>query len=398
LTLVGHVDGLSRYAVAGWAADTESPERAVGITICVNGQNIAQVTANLPREDLRRIGNFGSGKHGFSFAFDPRIAEESQVLVKYSETADTLPNGVAKIPAESPQFIAPELTPSRLKPLLLTAHARSGSTIFMKILADHPKISVVNLPPYEVKLLEYYSAVYRVLTSRGDREHSSTPENLESNTFFVGFNPFFDISCLRAFKSPDTMYDYFERTASDILKRPIRETIEGFYEKITEDLGKKSSLYFAEKSDIFSRSRIISRKIFPDLHEIVLVRDLRDVLCSSRSFFKQPERAVAPIKEYADKILNLYRENNDDIIFIRYEDIIARGGVGVLDKVSEYLRIDAFTELSKEEAAKTFHGHGTSASPEASIGRWRNELTDEERKFFESELTDFFKSFGYEIA
>jgi hypothetical protein len=41
-------------------------------------------------------------------------------------------------------------------------------------------------------------------------------------------------------------------------------------------------------------------------------------------------------------------------------------------------------------------GHGTSGSPEASIGRWRNDLSPEFRLAVEEKFGDLLREFGYE--
>jgi len=186
--LRGHVDGLSRYAVRGWAADDEQPERPVEVSISLNGAEVTRVVADHPREDLRRLGNLGEGKHGFSYKFTPPIptTKHCLIVVTYAGTTEILPMGSITLTAKDPEFIAPEVVRHGAQPLLITGHARSGSTIMMRRLVEHPQIAVANLHPYEIKMMAYYSAAYRVLTAQGDRLFSSSPETLESNKFFIG--------------------------------------------------------------------------------------------------------------------------------------------------------------------------------------------------------------------
>jgi hypothetical protein len=396
--LRGHVDGLSRYAVRGWAADDEQPERPVEVSISLNGAEVTRVVADHPREDLRRLGNLGEGKHGFSYKFTPPIptTKHCLIVVTYAGTTEILPMGSITLTAKDPEFIAPEVVRHGAQPLLITGHARSGSTIMMRRLVEHPQIAVANLHPYEIKMMAYYSAAYRVLTAQGDRLFSSSPETLESNKFFIGYNPYFDISCLRAFLDSDTMYSYFEGTAAVTLRTAFQKIIEDYYRVIQVQRSTEEHKFFAEKNDIFSDARTTSRIIFDDLKEVVLIRDLRDVFCSSRSFFKSYDTPVSYIRDSADKILSIYKEHKKNVLFVKYEDLII-DDKSTLKRLADHLEIAPFLPLDESATEATFQGHGTSASPLSSIGRWREELTSDDKTLFARELAEFLATFDYEI-
>jgi hypothetical protein len=399
LALVGYVDGLSRHAVVGWVADTEHPNRPVDIAICVNGHEIVRLPADRPREDLKRLGNFGLGNHGFYFAFNGASLKLTpcQIEIKYAETGALLPNGQILLSEPVPQTIPFESSRSNLTPLLLTGHARSGSTIFMKRLADHPQMVVAKIHPYEFKLLNYYSSAYKVLTSHadGDADAAHPFGRIDNNSNLLGVNPFFGVSYLRAFSDPDDMYGYVDGSLADILKRAFGGIIDGLYETIAKGQHKASCLYYVEKNDIFGDTRTIARHMFPALKEIILIRDLRDVFCSYRDFFNAS--SIPSLQECADLLLAIHKRRETDVLFVRYEDFID-ADAQTMTAVARTLNIQAFPTLSDNAKAQTFEGHGTSASPQSSIGRWRNELSAEEQQVFAGRFAEFFKTFGYDLA
>jgi hypothetical protein len=78
---------------------------------------------------------------------------------------------------------------------------------------------------------------------------------------------------------------------------------------------------------------------------------------------------------------------------MRYEDLI-------LDWTTKSKELSAFLDIeipseTKTVVDKTFSKHARSASPEKSIGRWRTDLSTEDRRSIEASCTDFMERFGY---
>jgi len=49
----GYVDQITREGISGWAADLRSPDAAIDVIILVNGDKIARVSCDMPRDDLK---------------------------------------------------------------------------------------------------------------------------------------------------------------------------------------------------------------------------------------------------------------------------------------------------------------------------------------------------------
>jgi hypothetical protein len=95
----GYVDSVSRSGVSGWSADSDRPEQPIDVTIAVDGVERGRVYADRARPDLRNLGTFGGGLHGFQFAFDPPLAadQDYEVVVCAADEGRPLRHGRALV-------------------------------------------------------------------------------------------------------------------------------------------------------------------------------------------------------------------------------------------------------------------------------------------------------------
>ena len=98
----GHVDAVSRTRVAGWAADSDHPQRALELSILVDGAEYGRARADRPRPDIAALGRFGSTGHGFDFPFTPPLTAHAEhaVTVRHADTMQVLPNGECHLPRD----------------------------------------------------------------------------------------------------------------------------------------------------------------------------------------------------------------------------------------------------------------------------------------------------------
>lgn len=140
---------------------------------------------------------------------------------------------------------------------------------------------------------------------------------------------------------------------------------------------------------------------------IDLVRDPRDVWCSvlafdrKRGFFGFGRREEQTEEAYLASFLRTVRRRLDEMaapdgapaITVRYEDLVA-------DLDGQAARIGAWLGVQLDgpaavAASAGLDGHRTAASTDASIGRWRQDLTAETVALIEAELGGHFERFGY---
>ena len=189
--LIGRLELVEPNLVAGWAADTEAPNSIVDVIIYMKGARVAQVSCDQLRQDLEaRTDLGGNGRHGFRYNFDPPLSckSASWVSVRIARNGATLP-GERKENTRHATF----------SPILVTAPGRSGTTLLMNRLSQSPDICVARIPPFEVRLITYWTTVFRTLAAAPNFEKSTHPDQLAGDGFRFGSNPFSGIS-LPAFR------------------------------------------------------------------------------------------------------------------------------------------------------------------------------------------------------
>ena len=99
MALRGHIDGLDRSHVHGWAQDDEQPGTPVSLTVQVDALPPLRVLANTYREDLERNG-IGDGRHGFSVTLADLSPLAAHVLhIRREHDGAPLPGSPVDIPA-----------------------------------------------------------------------------------------------------------------------------------------------------------------------------------------------------------------------------------------------------------------------------------------------------------
>jgi hypothetical protein len=100
--LDGFVDSATRGVVRGWAADIESPDHSIDVSVTVDGSLVGSVRAESPRGDLAALGRYGQGNHGFLFRFTPPLDTEHDhdVMVTYARDGGALRRGKFRIRRE----------------------------------------------------------------------------------------------------------------------------------------------------------------------------------------------------------------------------------------------------------------------------------------------------------
>ena len=114
--LVGNVDIVQRDQITGWAADTEAPLTAIAVVVIVDGHEAGRVSADLFRQDLRDLGPYGDGRHGFTFMFsEPLSADlDHDLAVCFVTTGNPLARGQLKLQRAAPEAtMGPAACPSR---------------------------------------------------------------------------------------------------------------------------------------------------------------------------------------------------------------------------------------------------------------------------------------------
>jgi hypothetical protein len=272
---------------------------------------------------------------------------------------------------------------------------RSGSTAIMAILAQHPNIVVAGERPYEIELGCYYAYALRTLTAAGDQEKSLRSDKITAaeNRFQIGFNPYFAAAFATVFKDQSVLPRYLASRLPARISGAFREIILDYYEELANDKSIADPIYFAEKSLPERDARLGIRFMFPRVKEIVLIRDLRDVVCSSMQSNGSSFDLILSHTAYAaDRLIDILQERRPSTIVIKYEDFI-HYPEQTISKLLLFLELPMITP-DEQRMDELFVTHATSATPQASMGRWKQDLTAEQQERCRV-FAPFLESFGY---
>jgi hypothetical protein len=403
MSIAGNVDLLSRTGASGWAADPSDPDKEVQVAALMSGKEIARVVANRPRPDLQKTGRFGRGQHGFSLTFPLQpIIEGGSLTICPVGSELALANGTREFEPIDSGALALSLSNTAdhyLKPLILTHIPRSGSTLLMDILSGHDGIIVARHYPYEVKVALYYAMAAQIMTNRGDHEKSGSPTEFMRQHFSLPFNPYNHAQFNDVFNDEFTARWLFDIHLTKRTNDFCRSVAMDYYNMLSTTQNKTNALYFAEKSELNDAFRARLRAIFPELKEIVLVRDFRDTYCSYKTYFSKSGFTRAAAMQYfhnsVRNLLTIREQGDSTTLFIRYEDCLTNPDL-TLRSVYEFLDLSMGPISVEDDKMKLFAVHATSESPIASIGRWKHELVGEERGALDREIGPFLQAFGYE--
>jgi len=127
----------------------------------------------------------------------------------------------------------------------------------------------------------------------------------------------------------------------------------------------------------------------------VILRDPRDVLCSQMAYFSSsPEKAFSQLSHAARQLLAIRAEPQEDIHFLKYEEMVT-GAPACFAALSAFLGSE-IKPASGEASLEVFRRHGTSASPAATVARWRTELPEELKARCAQDWAKFLETFGYD--
>jgi len=189
---------------------------------------------------------------------------------------------------------------------------------------------------------------------------------------------------------------FFSDQVPPIVGAAFRRIITAFYRELAESQRKSNARFFAEKCDVFNTARDFARLLYPDMREIVLLRDPRDVFCSQRSFWSaNPAESFQSLRSVRERMLEFHAEQAPNMLFVKYEDLVL-APQETMARISALLGLPDEININSQVEEQQFKVHATSSDAGASIGRWRHELDQDQLRQFDQELGGYFDTFGYE--
>ncbi|MFN8592783.1 MAG: sulfotransferase [Thermomicrobiales bacterium] len=299
----------------------------------------------------------------------------------------------------------------RLQPLLVTSLGRMGTTVLMRMLAAHPAVIAYARPPYEVRAGKYWMHLLKTLAAPTDAtKRVGAPMEFHLEPLAVGGNPFTSA----AFDPWPEVAAWADAEYVPALAAFCQQSIDGWYLTVAAAQGKETAplVCFAEKHFPDDYPRLL-REIYPAARELFLVRDCRDMIASMvaynarKGFADFGRNAAESDREWLDDLhravgalRDAWRERGSSQLLVRYEDLVRAPEttlpplLAALDLDSAPATVASMIAAAAPDAPE-LRGHGTAASPAASIGRWQQDLSPDLIAAVASRFDDLLQEFGY---
>jgi hypothetical protein len=281
----------------------------------------------------------------------------------------------------------------------------------MRLLDQHRETLAYRPFEYEPRAISYWTAVLGTL-SRPSSYLRPLAAVLSSEYWWTG-----DGGIPIDLPRPDPgVEDDLARVGVEAVAHLCRARVTSFYEAVASSQKKPQARYFAEKVAPEPSLYRLTKELFPETKEIILVRDFRDMACSILAYNEKTrvtsfgrERVetdlefLVELRAAASNLLRIHQSRGDAAYLLRYEDLILEPR-STLTELFDFLGVSSSEETiesvleraSLETEAMT--GHRTSADPLQSVGRWRQDLDRSLQEECVEILDDVLVEFGYEAT
>jgi hypothetical protein len=289
------------------------------------------------------------------------------------------------------QQLTSAFTPS-MQPIMVTSLGRSGSTLVMRMLAEHPDIIVHEQFPYETHVCSYWMHLIQVLTAPVDTSQVESLEFWRDPERLPPFPYFFGEPLLHPTSTEDVVDDRWYFNQVEEFAGAAQAAVESYYREYASRRKRTTPAFFAEKAVPVGYIRWIMRRLYPRAREIFLVRDPRDTLASVLAFnarrgfdgfgregFDTDEQYVDDIRDSTLELIQLWKRTSQYGPLVRYEDLVSspteqiRAMLDTLELDSSANIVDSMVKAGKEVTADV-NAHRTSRGGSSSIGRWKRDL------------------------
>jgi hypothetical protein len=402
------VAALERYAfeLGGWVVGTDATPVAVEL---MNGAAVwARTEIRLDRPDVARHLQAAPERCGFWLAVGVLGLPKDFSLVVRAVFAD---GGATQLGRIEGSYRLRTGRSDRLAPLTLSGLGRSGTTWLMRMLGAHPQIVVHDRHPYESRLCGYWMHAARVLAQPSPQQGRASAYAFAADPWHLPSLPYYYLGPRHHSLSPAQarVDDWLGHGQVQAVLGFAQDMVDAFY----RTYGGAEALFFAEKGDPTGCATWMIEQLYPQAHEVFLVRDFRDVFVSvlafnrRRGFDSFGRELVDTDLQYLDVLACRAQAVLDDwtvrsrhgALLLRYEDLVRdrRSTLGHLVSSLGLTDSPGTVEAMLQAGARTDDDtsrHRTSTDADASVGRWQD-LSPSLRRRCEEVFAAALDGFGY---
>ena len=296
----------------------------------------------------------------------------------------------------------------RRQPIMITTFGRTGSMLLMRLLSSHPEVLSYKPHRFEQRIVSYWIDALLTMADPTSFLRGVAPQGaVADRTWWTG------AEAPMAWPLRDqAVQEWLGGAAVEELAVVAQQRVDGLYDQIATTTGGGDERYFAEKSNL--RVSGVVSELYPESRELFLVRDFRDMVCSVFSYNEKrgvtgfgraragtDREYVEQLGSWAESLARAWGRRRDRAHVVRYEDLILDpepalaaaldhvgidSGAGAIQGMLDELR-EELPELSE---------HRTTASPNSSVGRWRDDLSPELIAACDEAFGPVLELFGYE--
>jgi hypothetical protein len=346
---------------------------------------------------------------GFSTAVSLLGVPAEFVLEIEAAFDDASPATIARIEGRRPALRTDHQP--RFAPILLKTLGRAGSTWVTHLIGAHPQALAYRPFDYEPRVLDYWMEILRTLAQPYSYAQAIDPDVDEGRGWFVGRRRSLGPVDL----SPDPAVESWVETRSvEELATFAMQRVDSFYDAVAAAQQRPNASHFVERAHEWHELLLV-RELYPDARVVVLVRDMRDLLASRLAFNRKRgvhQFGMDPSTSTEDYVRGTMRKEIDDLhetwtaldgdaTLVRYEDLI-REPLATVRRLFEEVGLEADDATVAEVVGQARDsrpdrqaGHKTTASDDASIGRWQRDLEPALQEACDEAFAVSLEVFGY---